>query len=132
MKIWQPVVLPDLQHKGLERKEAFLLKAFLDIFVATCGEAILSTLKKQTLTKNVTGPPATKSGYAIGLVSYINYFVPLNKIKNLQILRNYKPTGPGPLKVITTEPAGNINTFAAKKQTGNLLCFQCFGGQFVG
>jgi hypothetical protein len=45
------MVLPALQGKGPERKEAFLLKAFLVTFVAT----------------KVTGPPAAKSGYAIGL-----------------------------------------------------------------
>jgi hypothetical protein len=43
------VVLPALQGKGPERKEASLLKAFLVTFVAT----------------KVTGPPAAKSGYAI-------------------------------------------------------------------
>ena len=34
-KVLQLVVLPDLQREGLERKEAFLLKAFLVTFVAT-------------------------------------------------------------------------------------------------
>jgi hypothetical protein len=46
-KIKQPVVLPGLQGKSLERKEASLLTAFLVTFVAT----------------KVTGPPAAKSGY---------------------------------------------------------------------
>jgi len=41
------VVLTALQGKGRERKEAFLLTAFLVTFVAT----------------KVTGPPAVKSGY---------------------------------------------------------------------
>jgi hypothetical protein len=41
------LVLPDLQGKGIVRKEAFLLTAFLVTFVAT----------------KVTGPPAAKSGY---------------------------------------------------------------------
>ena len=47
-KIKQPVVLTDLQGKGLVRKEAFLLKAFWLL----CGY-------------KVTGPPAAKSGSTI-------------------------------------------------------------------
>jgi hypothetical protein len=43
------VVLPALQSKGYERKEAFLVTAFLVTFVAT----------------KVTGPPAAKSGYTL-------------------------------------------------------------------
>jgi hypothetical protein len=39
----QPVVLFGLQGKGLERKEAFLLQAFLVTFLAKNGEAFLST-----------------------------------------------------------------------------------------
>jgi len=49
------VVLPDLPGKGHERKEAFLLTAFLVTFVAT----------------KVTGPPAAKSGYAPGKKPYM-------------------------------------------------------------
>jgi hypothetical protein len=41
------VVLTDLQGKGYERKEAFLLTAFLVTFVATYGAAILSTCKNK-------------------------------------------------------------------------------------
>jgi len=41
------VVLTDLQGKGLVRKEASLLKAFLVTFVVTSGAAILSTYKNK-------------------------------------------------------------------------------------
>jgi hypothetical protein len=61
-KIKQPVVLTDLQGKGLVRKEAFLLKAFWLL----CGY-------------KVTGPPAAKSRsticktalYSIEIASYL-------------------------------------------------------------
>jgi len=49
-KIIAALVLSGLQGKGLVRKEAFLLTAFLVTFVAT----------------KVTGPPAAKSGYSLG------------------------------------------------------------------
>ena len=49
--------------KAMCGKGAPLLTAFWVTFVATYGEAILSTYKKRTTTKNVTGPPAAKSGY---------------------------------------------------------------------
>lgn len=42
------------------------------------------------------------------------------------VLRNNKTACPGPLKIITAQPSGNIHTFAAKKQPGYLLSFQCF------
>jgi hypothetical protein len=45
------------------RQRSISAESLFGYFVATNGEAILSTLKKQTTTKNVTGPPAAKSGY---------------------------------------------------------------------
>jgi hypothetical protein len=65
------VVLPGLQGKGIVRQRSLSAEAFLVTFVATYGEAILSTYKKQTTTKNVTGPPAAKSGYAICNIYYL-------------------------------------------------------------
>jgi hypothetical protein len=68
-KIKQPVVLSGLQGKAKCGKEAFLVTAFLVIFVAT----------------KVTGPPAAKSGYTPSkaalysrtreeIINAVNYF----------------------------------------------------------
>jgi len=55
-------------------------------------------------------------------------YSPLKRgIVSLQILCNNKSTGPGPLKIITAQPTGNIHALTAKKQAGDLFAFQGFG-----
>jgi hypothetical protein len=52
--ILQPVVLTDLQGKGLCGKEAFLLKAFLVTFVATKVTALPRQLSGPKFSFNTT------------------------------------------------------------------------------
>lgn len=40
--------------------------------------------------------------------------------------------GPGPLKVITAEPTGDIHHFADEVKTGDSAGFHRFGGEFAG